>query len=116
MTLDGKAFGQELCALLKNYIRRQLEPVTQRIAALEARSSIENRGAWSKEKVYKSGDVITYARSLWLARSPNCGAKPGSSPAWQRAVGPRPGIGQTKPAAAKPRPIIRLRKQIVRKT
>ncbi len=41
MAFDGKAFGKEVVEIVKDYLRRQIEPLEARIAALETEAGVK---------------------------------------------------------------------------
>ncbi|WP_086996957.1 hypothetical protein [Rhizobium sullae] len=41
MAFDGEKFGREVVGIVKDYLRRQLEPMEARLAILEAQAGIE---------------------------------------------------------------------------
>lgn len=45
-----------------------------------------HRGVWSPALLYARGDLCTHDGSLWLAKSSNTGAKPGTSEDWKLIV------------------------------
>ena len=50
MALDGEKFGREIVQIVKDYVRRQAEPLEARIAALESRLVLLEAQATTKAK------------------------------------------------------------------
>jgi hypothetical protein len=55
----------------------------KRVAELEAKS-IERayQGIWRTADAYEAGQLATHDGSLWLAKQPSCGVRPGTSSKW----------------------------------
>jgi uncharacterized small protein (DUF1192 family) len=91
-TFDGEAFGREIVAELK----RVIDPLRDRIAALEAKISrievtLEARGEmkycgiWEEGREYSRGHFTTTAGSLWHAEQ-TTRSRPGTDATWRLAV------------------------------
>jgi hypothetical protein len=84
MSFDGKAFGAEIVSAVKDYIRRRVEPLEERIAALESHG-IKYAGAYQRAVSYRRGTVVTSDGAMWVAlRDTTEGERPGKvHDAWQ---------------------------------
>ena len=99
---DGEAFGRQIVESVKGYLSRELGPIVQRLAAVEARpvkesaailsaeigrlekrlSQVEDRpglryaGVFEQGHSYVRGDVVTWSGSMWFCNQPTSD-KPG---------------------------------------
>jgi len=93
---DGKAFGEEMVAIVKGYVERKLGPVLaenedlkQRIAVLESRSSAAAmiyRGIYSDQQRYTAGDTVTWSGSCWHCNETTTDRPGDGSKAWTLMV------------------------------
>lgn len=92
MAFDGKAFGEEVVAAVRDYVSRATEPLKQQIAELERRVAeadqrgLRYRGVHQKAESYKRGDAVTHDGSLWICLRAEAEGRPGTSDDWQLAV------------------------------
>jgi hypothetical protein len=67
--------------------RERISTLEQRIAALEARPlGVRYAGVWDAETDYAPDMAVSSSGSIWIARSPSRGLRPGEGPEWQLAV------------------------------
>lgn len=53
----------------KNIIRNaRLDALEQRVAALEARPSVQDKGVWRSGQCYQPGDIVSRSGSAWICR------------------------------------------------
>lgn len=91
---DGKAFGEEMVEIVRGYVGRELEPLRERLAALESElgeiksNGTRFRGVYQRASSYRRGDQATHRGSLWTAlQDAPEGTVPGEDPAaWQLAA------------------------------
>ena len=68
-------------------LKEGLGPIVKRIAALEARpAGLKYVGIWDGSDSYAADEAVTHNGSLWIAREPSRGVRPGDGRAWQLAV------------------------------
>lgn len=98
MAFNGKEFGAQIVEIVRDYVRRQVEPLEARIEVLESRG-IEFCGVWQRANSYRRGSVVSADGAMWTAIRDTVAAEaPGKVPdAWQLTV---------KSAA---RPVVRAR-------
>ena len=61
---------------LKNVERNaRLDALEQRISALEARPSIQDKGVWQCGAFYEPGDIVSRGGSAWIRRGQSCGRR-----------------------------------------
>jgi hypothetical protein len=53
---------------IREAIAKALDPLLDRIAALEARPSMQDKGVWTAGTVYEPGDVCSHHGSGWVCR------------------------------------------------
>jgi hypothetical protein len=56
--------------------------IEARVAALEARQTMNYRGIWKADESYRAGNIATHAGALWFAWVPTH-ETPGKSDDWQ---------------------------------
>ena len=79
-------FVERIIALF-NQQRTRLDDLERRIAALEQRpAGLKYVGTWDAEIDYAPNEAATFGGSIWIARSPSRGLRPGEGPEWQLAV------------------------------
>ncbi len=82
MAFDGAAFGEQMCAIIKDYFARQIAPVLARLDELEKQQTEQHmayRGVYSNLIDYRKGDLVTHGGSVWFCRSAT-DTKPGDDP------------------------------------
>lgn len=67
-------------------IREVVDPLRQRIAELEQRSTMSYRGTWDPQVTYRRGDVVTHAGAAWHAAGETHADKPGIGASWRLMV------------------------------
>jgi hypothetical protein len=104
---DGAIFGQQIVDAVRGYISRELGPILQRLAAVEARPREESaaiselqkrlarvedrpqlryRNVFQEGQSYAPGDVVTWGGSMWHCNAPTTD-KPGDGQSvWTLAV------------------------------
>lgn len=57
--------------LREEFARRnaRIDALEQRIGALEAKPSVQDKGIWRAGQVYEPGDIVTRSGSAWICRS-----------------------------------------------
>ena len=50
------------------FIAKQLKPLQDRIAELEARPALKHAGTWKEGKQYRAGNLVTFQGGLWLCQ------------------------------------------------
>jgi hypothetical protein len=72
---------------LSQPIKQALGDLERRIAALEQRpAGLKYVGTWDAETDYALNEGVTCGGSIWIARSPSRGLRPGEGPEWTLAV------------------------------
>jgi hypothetical protein len=67
--------------------RAQLAALEARVAVLEARPlGVRYAGTWDAETDYETDQAVTASGSVWIARTPSRGLRPGEGPEWTLAV------------------------------
>lgn len=91
---DIAGLVEGLAPAVRDYCREQvIDPLVERIAALEARigelerrpAGVQYRGVWAENEHYVEGCLVTLGGSLWVART-NTDARPGTGSGWQLCV------------------------------
>ena len=59
--------AESLLALKKDCNAR-IEALEQRVTALEARPSVQDKGIWKPGEFYQPGDIVSRAGSAWICR------------------------------------------------
>ena len=84
-TLKAEQSRKDVPALAQQIVAMQ--PLMARIAALEARPTLQYRGVYDAAEEYSVGHFVTYDGSLWAAKISTRGVEPGNGElAWQLAV------------------------------
>lgn len=83
----GAQFGQDLAALVKQYVGARMKPLEARIAELEARPEPRYCGVWKADESYQPGNMTTDHGALWYCNQTTT-ARPGSGAGsgWSLAV------------------------------
>jgi hypothetical protein len=82
----GDAFTELQYQVLGAVVRRVFDAVTDEIdKRIAANPSVRHVGTWKEGRQYRSGDLVTHARGLWLAKR-NSKQRPGSSDDYQLIV------------------------------
>ena len=55
-------------ATIGKFIAKQLKPLQDRIAELEARPALKHAGTWKEGKQYRAGNLVTFQGGLWLCQ------------------------------------------------
>jgi hypothetical protein len=68
------------------HMKAQLEPLEARIRELES-GALHDAGVWDSAKEYRSGALVSYRGSGWIAKAGSKGVKPGSADGlWRLAI------------------------------
>lgn len=89
MSFDGKEFGKEIVAAVREYVERELATRDAKIEALESQLSggmLKYLGVWQRQVAYEPGNMVTYNGSMWHANVASSGIEPGDGKGWTLAV------------------------------
>lgn len=50
-------------------LESRLQELEQRLVALEAKPSVQDRGVWKSGEFYQPGDIVTRSGSAWICRA-----------------------------------------------
>jgi hypothetical protein len=70
---------------LRDYLAISLEPLVNRVRALEANAQMSYKGVWETDRPYKVGNIVTQAGAMWTCCADNLNSRPPGS-AWQLCV------------------------------
>jgi hypothetical protein len=97
----GGALGKEIAGVVREYCRKQTEPLEKCIKELED-NSMRYAGIYSRANQYRRGDVTTNAGGLWFCIRDSVGSTSGDANSdWQLITksagnGPQPSAGAVK--------------------
>ncbi len=91
---DGKAFGQEVVSIVRDYVDRKTAPLLEQIEALriqvtelrERRATLAYRGVHVDGEEYQLGDFVTAQGSVWHCNRTTKTRPEGGSANWTLAV------------------------------
>lgn len=84
---DGIATREEIITVVREAVAAAVPSEVEKAVteAIKSVPRLEYRGVWS-EAEYQKGDAVSFGGSLWICRTDQTAAKPGTSPDWQLAV------------------------------
>jgi hypothetical protein len=83
-SFDGRALGEQVIGVVREYVSRKTEELTQRVRALEY-ALVNYCGEYEAEKTYAAGVVVKHAGGIWRAEYKTA-SEPGAGGAWARLL------------------------------
>jgi hypothetical protein len=80
------AIGRDRRTDLEKSLRAEIEKLQHRVEQLEARPSVKYAGTWKEKNFFGEGVLVTDNGSMWHAKRPSIGERPGQTDAWTLAV------------------------------
>jgi hypothetical protein len=79
-----EAFADGMLSAVQSYLKRCLDPLRERVAALEQRGSMSFEAAFDPGRAYVRGSVVQRNSGLYVAMIDAPTGTPGSSENWRR--------------------------------
>jgi len=85
-----KELSDVFIAAVRDYVQRQTDPISTRLAALEARPvGMSWAGVWQENKNYDVGCCVTIGGNVWHCNNALTSARPGASSDWTLIAKPK---------------------------